>query len=135
MRISGCSSDVCSSDRSALRSRTRLWGLWLPRNLCGECRRHHRPQTDRADRRDRLACAHRAADEGQVVKAIALALLLTFSAAAAAAATAYAVATSTTELTPTQQEPYEALTHELRCLVCQNETNADRAEANTPEHK
>src|SRR3546814_19286939 len=94
MRISGCSSDVCSSDRSALRSRTRLGGLWRPGNLCVECRRHHRPQTDRADRRDRLACAHRAADEGQVVKAIALALLLTFYAAAADAATAYAAATS-----------------------------------------
>src|SRR3546814_18680479 len=91
MRISDWSSDVCSSDL-----------------------RHHRPQTDRADRRDRLACAHRAADEGQVVKAIALALLLTFSAAAAAAATAYAVAPSTTELTPTQPERYEALTHDLR---------------------
>lgn len=29
------------------------------------------------------------------------------------------------ELTPTQQARYDALTHELRCLVCQNETIAD----------
>lgn len=52
------------------------------------------------------------------MRALALVLLLTFAAASPAAA-------PPAELPPAQQARYEALTHELRCLVCQNETIAD----------
>lgn len=55
------------------------------------------------------------------MRALALAVMLTFCAGAAA----YPAAPPAGELTPTQQARYEALTHELRCLVCQNETIAD----------
>lgn len=44
--------------------------------------------------------------------------LLTFAAVSAAAS-------PPAKLPPAQQARYEALTHELRCLVCQNETIAD----------
>src|SRR3569832_2602946 len=110
----------CDTDRPRRTDRHRLGCVWSAGVVSGEPGRRCRPQVRRPAQPGSLAVRVPAADQQQVMKcylATALLFLITSQ---------VSFEGDTTQMpTPELQKRYLGLTHELRCMQCQNEAIAD----------